>query len=1053
MDPVTAFSLAAGILQVVDISSRAVKKCHELYKDGSLAEHRETAEIADALANAADTLSASIQSSNQPRSKEDSEIFDLSIKCRATARDLVARLNKLKADQGSRLQALTKSVEAMRQKQMLKDKQAALKEYQQVLDTQILMRLDTSSLRLSQDIDILTKEVRDLAIAMENGQRTVEQLLARHGRVIIDHFDRRFDDHVHVLQGHSFQQRLNESLFFPEISSRQEQIPDEFRGTNQWIFEEPATLGRSQPWSNFPAWLEHHPGAYWISGRPGSGKSTLMKSIINDPRTTKFLSKWSPQTNLLVISFYFWNTGTSLQESATGLLRSLLYQISMQIPDEFYRIYNHNHPVELDLRREWTDQRLLSTLKLFMERKSKATSICAFIDGLDEFTGDEELLLDIVRLFIKTPNSKVCVASRPEQAFREEFQSCPQLRVHKLNHQDIQHTAKQKLYPVLERYYPDETYLFHSLVYRLAKKAQGVFLWLDLIVEDLIKGAKSGDNLDELRSRLLRTPDSIYGMYAYKMQNLDPLYREEAFKYFSVLIAASDLGRQVDLLGLASAQEEAWPHVQQLHTEFFHTPAFEISCRRLESRIISRCGGLVDIEEERELSRGSEILRHHRPLTFIHKTVVDYLKEKHGEFFLQPAQLLAAHSLIAQDFLGLLLISETHDSDGVVFNPSKKLPYMFTAMRVISTLTGRLEDREAFGPLQIELTTTAFGILQLLLDRYNVTEETFGSKNIYGLALPQGLQGRAGAWHLVQDPLYWNAFYGCTAFVCSKVSIESLPDRQLLDLLSITSLGLHCLVEGGGYLLDRLSYFALLNTFDAILHHELDVNQKVTGIPTSRRCTTSSICATSLWSLLRASVHFVSRASIEDSHTWTKRCIGIINKLLGGGTDPNSTASYYCQAMSRRFESILEVFLVVSPLYMLTSLSPDVLLLLTPVKERLSAAGALSRRRFRLFVVEDDSLQGRQFCKFNLERSEMLWEAMQQDVAVALFENDFYLELNPRAESVFVEMLGTLSEGDMLNQKILDQMPEQRFDQRLWLHKLALEMDAEEGQQRVSATA
>lgn len=49
MDPVTVFSLVAGVLQVVDFSLKAVDKCRELYKDGSLAEHRDTGEIAEKL--------------------------------------------------------------------------------------------------------------------------------------------------------------------------------------------------------------------------------------------------------------------------------------------------------------------------------------------------------------------------------------------------------------------------------------------------------------------------------------------------------------------------------------------------------------------------------------------------------------------------------------------------------------------------------------------------------------------------------------------------------------------------------------------------------------------------------------------------------------------------------------------------------------------------------------------------------------------------------------------------------------------------------------------
>ena len=49
MDPVTSFSLAAGILQVVDVSSRVLAQCWELCRDGSLAEHRETVKLTDAL--------------------------------------------------------------------------------------------------------------------------------------------------------------------------------------------------------------------------------------------------------------------------------------------------------------------------------------------------------------------------------------------------------------------------------------------------------------------------------------------------------------------------------------------------------------------------------------------------------------------------------------------------------------------------------------------------------------------------------------------------------------------------------------------------------------------------------------------------------------------------------------------------------------------------------------------------------------------------------------------------------------------------------------------
>lgn len=38
-------------------------------------------------------------------------------------------------------------------------------------------------------------------------------------------------------------------------------------------------------WNDFVAWLEEGDGLYWIAGKAGSGKSTLMKYIASHPST------------------------------------------------------------------------------------------------------------------------------------------------------------------------------------------------------------------------------------------------------------------------------------------------------------------------------------------------------------------------------------------------------------------------------------------------------------------------------------------------------------------------------------------------------------------------------------------------------------------------------------------------------------------------------------------------------------------------------------------------------------------------------------------------
>ena len=84
---------------------------------------------------------------------------------------------------------------------------------------------------------------------------------------------------------------------------------------------------------HFVQWLSHEGNIYWISGKAGSGKSTLMNLIYRDPRTLHFLRRWAGNRPLTIAQFFFWNSGSTLQRSLEGLIRTLLYQILTQQPD------------------------------------------------------------------------------------------------------------------------------------------------------------------------------------------------------------------------------------------------------------------------------------------------------------------------------------------------------------------------------------------------------------------------------------------------------------------------------------------------------------------------------------------------------------------------------------------------------------------------------------------------------------------------------------------------------------------------------------------------
>jgi hypothetical protein len=90
---------------------------------------------------------------------------------------------------------------------------------------------------------------------------------------------------------------------------------------------------RLQARDNFVNWLEKSNGIFHISGKPGAGKSTLMKYLCQHPQTEKHIKVWSSRKNLVIAKFFFWRPGTEFQKSLKGLLRGLLHCILDQVPE------------------------------------------------------------------------------------------------------------------------------------------------------------------------------------------------------------------------------------------------------------------------------------------------------------------------------------------------------------------------------------------------------------------------------------------------------------------------------------------------------------------------------------------------------------------------------------------------------------------------------------------------------------------------------------------------------------------------------------------------
>ncbi|KAL4881960.1 hypothetical protein BJY04DRAFT_187745 [Aspergillus karnatakaensis] len=127
-------------------------------------------------------------------------------------------------------------------------------------------------------------------------------------------------------EGPTFKDNLDfvRSLHFQGIQARQKGIKDAHAETFDWILDDRHSFSR---------WLEQDKGIFWIHGKPGSGKSTLMKFICREPTTFQRLQKWAAPKKLAIANFFFWRAGTRLQQSRTGLLRSLIFEMVRECPN------------------------------------------------------------------------------------------------------------------------------------------------------------------------------------------------------------------------------------------------------------------------------------------------------------------------------------------------------------------------------------------------------------------------------------------------------------------------------------------------------------------------------------------------------------------------------------------------------------------------------------------------------------------------------------------------------------------------------------------------
>ena len=156
----------------------------------------------------------------------------------------------------------------------------------------------------------------------------------------------------------------------------------------------------------------------------------------------------------------------------------------------------------------------------------------------------------------------------------------------------------------------------NELVQEIVEKASGVFLWVRLVVRELLEGLQNEDGIKDLQRRLCAIPNDLNDYFTRMLSSLDPFYLEQAARLFQVALTQNG---PLPLLIYYFILEDDPDYALKAKVREFTKTEVQARYYSAERRLLSRCKGLLEAQFD-DSSNGK--------VDFLHKTVADFLRTK-----------------------------------------------------------------------------------------------------------------------------------------------------------------------------------------------------------------------------------------------------------------------------------------------------------------------------------------------------------------------------------------------------------------------------------------
>lgn len=408
-------------------------------------------------------------------------------------------------------------------------------------------------------------------------------------------------------------------------------------------------------------WLQNDQPIYWISGKPGSGKSTFMHFLIHNIRTLELLK--ANGDGAYIVAAFIWAAGSLMQRSLQGLLCALLHALVVDAPSLIESIGIHHYMYSKRTPNDWSTRELERIFCDVVQRRAKP--VCVFIDGLDEIddglSDGQMKLLELIKRLSTIDGVKLCVSSRPEPTLSFQLSGYAHMKLQNVTQRDILRLVTDRLStPTLNQWIQHQLVKYESvhesyirgrnqwtrhrpslqtLAHAVINRAEGIFLWVCLVTQAIFRGVIKRNDWTTLLKQIDHLPVELSELYEdlwRREPNDVALYRTSTAVFLNTILnpgvtAYADL----ELLFITDSRLR---HSLLAGSSFVSSVEIYRRMQELQQQVVAGCCGLVDVSvrgRARSQDYQHTMLEHealdilirgqHDRLSFIHRSARDFL--------------------------------------------------------------------------------------------------------------------------------------------------------------------------------------------------------------------------------------------------------------------------------------------------------------------------------------------------------------------------------------------------------------------------------------------